>query len=170
MIEQRRSITVAREPKGVLYRGLLGEALRYCDRFSLVQRSECIIDESAKALLLELAPHLRQERTVSEWPGTKLLGGTASLFEYELCEASAAILGRAADGLYDWCQPGKPEDLVLWRASDGPWLVSIAHERDAYFEISSTERDELLQSIPALSEAIGGGELTFAKETLQAGR
>jgi len=157
MSTQRRSFTVTQEPRGEQYRALLGEALRHCDRFSLVQRSECIIDEAAKKVLVELSPHLREERTVSEWPGTKLLGGTATLREYELSEASAAILGRVAEGLYDWCQPARPEDLVLWRASDGPWLVTIAHERDAYFEVTAAERDELFRAIPALSSVIEAG-------------
>ena len=154
MTAQRQSVTLTREPRGDLYRALLVEALRQCNRFSLVQRSECIVDESAKALLAELSPHLREERSASEWPGTKLLSDTAILREYELSEATLAILGSAAAGLYDWCQPRRPEDLTFWRASREPWLVTIAHERDAYFEVTPAEWDELLRRVPALSSAI----------------
>jgi hypothetical protein len=154
MNEKRQSHTIMREPRGELYRAILGEALQRCDRFSLVQRSEAGIDESATRLLAELGPHLRQQRSVSEWPGTSLLDGRATLREYDLLEATAAILARAAEGLYDWCQPSRPEDLVFWRRSDGPWLVTIAHERDAYFEMTRAEREELLRAIPSLSTAI----------------
>jgi hypothetical protein len=153
MIEQE-SVTITSEPRGELYRALLGEALRHCDHFTVVQRSERQIGESAETLLLELSSHLRQERAVTEWPGTKLLGGTATLREYDLSEASAAILARAVEGLYDWCQPERPEDLIFWRASGAPWLVSIAHERDAYLEVTPAERDELLRTLPALATAL----------------
>jgi hypothetical protein len=153
MPAQRQSVTLAHEPRGDLYRALLVEALRLCNRFSLVQRGECIIDESAKAILAELSPHLREERSVSEWPGTRLLNGMAILREYELNEATAAILGRTA-GLYDWCQPSRPEDLTFLRTSRDPWLVTIAHERDAYFEVTPPEWEDLLRRVPALSSAI----------------
>lgn len=154
MNEQRRSYTVMHEPRAEQYRAILGEALRHCDRFSLVQRSDGITDESATRLLSELRPYLRQERSVSEWPGTTLLGGWAMLREYDLLGATVAILEQAAEGLYDWCQPSKPEDLVFWRPSNGPWLVTVAHERDAYFEITPAEREELLHAIPSLSTVI----------------
>jgi hypothetical protein len=157
MEEQRQSYTLTREPRADLYRAILGEALRRCDRVSLVQRSEGGLDASATRLLAELAPHLRQEQRVSAWPGTTLLGGQATLREYELVEATAAILARAAEGLYDWCQPSRPEDPVFWRPSGGPWLVTIAHERDAYFEITPEEREELLSAIPSLSTALEAG-------------
>ncbi|MBU6429644.1 MAG: hypothetical protein KGR26_11570, partial [Cyanobacteria bacterium REEB65] len=75
----------------------------------------------------------------------------ATLREYELSEVTVAILGAAVDGLYEWCQPRRPEDLVFWRRSNGPWLVTIAHERDAYFETTPEELKELLRQLPALS-------------------
>ncbi len=113
--------------------------------------------ESATKVLSELEPCLLQERTVSEWPGTKLLSGTAMLREYTLSQATVTILGRAAQGLYDWCQPSRPEDLVLWRASNVPWLVTIAHERDAYFEVAPAEREALLRAMPSLMTVFGAG-------------
>jgi hypothetical protein len=113
-----------------------------------VQRGGIRFAASAKALLAELAPHLRQEQSVSEWPGTRLLKGSATQREYELAAATVAILERAADGLYDWRQPARPEDPVFWRRAGGPWLVTIAHERDAYFEVTEAEREGLLRSLP----------------------
>jgi len=158
MMVERRAFTLAQEPTGELYRSILAKALQHCDRFTLVQRRECIIDESAKKVFSELSGHLRQERDVSEWPGTKLLDDTAILREYELSEASVAVLGRVVEGLYEWCQPGRPEDPVFWRVSGGPWLVTIAHESDAYFEMTSAEHEELVRSVPALSAVLEAGE------------
>lgn len=157
MNEQGRAYTITQEPRAELYRAILKEALQHCDRFSLVQRSEGILDESATKILADLHPYLRDERSVSEWPGTVLLGGRATLREYDLLEATVTILERAATGLYDWCQPSMPDDPVFWRPSNGPWLVTIAHERDAYFEITPTERDKLLRVIPSLSTLIEAG-------------
>lgn len=155
MNEHREAITLTREPRGEVYRALLSEALRHCHRFTLVQRRACILDASASALLSQLGPHLLEERTVSEWPGTKLLDGTATLREYEMRDESISILTRAVEGLYDWCHPARLEDPVFWRKSDGPWLVTIAHERDAYFELTPAERDDLLRTLPALSSVLG---------------
>jgi len=157
MNEQRRTYTITHEPRAKLYRAILKEARRHCDRFSLVQRSEGTFDESATRILESLRPYLRDERSVSEWPGTVLLGGRATLREYEMQEATEAILERAATGLYDWRQPSMPDDPVFWRRSNGPWLVTIAHERDGYFEITPAERDELLRVIPSLSAVIEAG-------------
>ena len=154
MIENRSFYTVTDEPTAELYRAIIAEACHNCDRFSLVQRNELVFDEEATKFFVELHPHLLQERIVSEWPGTQLLGGQAVLREYRLTAATVAILARHVDGLYDWCQPSLPEDLVFWRPSAGPWLVAITHERDAYFDISPRERDELLRAIPALVELL----------------
>jgi hypothetical protein len=91
---------------------------------------------------------LRGEREVSEWPGTRLLAGTAVLRDYELSEAMTSALGEAADGLYEWCQPSRPEDLVLWGGDGEPWLVTIAHERDGYLWLTPAEARDLVARLP----------------------
>ena len=129
---------------------LIDEGMRFCTLFSIVQRHEQGMEPEAVTLLSELKPFLRDEREVSEWPGTKLFAGMATLREYELTEPSHLVLIGAARGLYDWCQPRRPEDLVLWRAEGEPWLVSIAHERDGYLVLSPSEWGEIVERSPRL--------------------
>lgn len=155
MSDARHTITLADEPRGDEYRLLLDEGVRICEFFSLVQRHEQAIDPEAVALILKLKPFMRSEREVSEWPGTQLLGGTATLREFDLSEVTAGMLGAAANGLYEWCQPGHPEDLVLWRSNANPWLVSIAHERDAYLCVTPSELRDLLERRPKLRLLLG---------------
>jgi hypothetical protein len=150
----RQSVTISQEPRDELYRAILRESLQHCLRFSLVQATDRSIHDSAKLILSQLSPHLATEQIVSEWPGTRLLKGTATLRQYELCEASLTTLERAAQGFYDWCQPERPEDLVFWRPSNEPWLVTITHEQDAYFEVTPTEQDALVRAIPDLLSLI----------------
>jgi hypothetical protein len=119
-----------------------------------VQRKGCGFDPEAEAILVDLSPALRQEREVSEWPGTRLLMGTALLREYELTERTRDALSRAVRGLYGWCQPARPEDLILWRADGEPWLVSIAHERDGYFWLTPSEALDLVSRLPALGSLL----------------
>jgi len=113
-----------------------------------------MMNASGEALLRALEPYLRSERSVSEWPGTKLLNGTAVLREYELLEESSLILETAVHGLYEWSQPSRPEDLVLWRGDGEPWLVTIAHEHDAYFLLTPTECEDLLSAVPSIDSEL----------------
>ena len=92
----------------------------------------------------------------SEWPGTRLFSGTASVLHFTYCEEVKDILGRAVDGLYEWMAP-LPEDLCLLRG-ERPWLVSIAHERNGYLIVDPTHADEMLErhaGLVAPSESIG---------------
>jgi hypothetical protein len=150
----RQPVTLSQEPRGDVYRAILRASLHYCSRFSVVQGTGRSIHDSAKLVLLQLSPHLVKEQTVSEWPGTRLLKGTAILRQYELCEDSVTTLERTAQGLYEWCQPERPEDLVFWRPSNEPWLVTIAHEQDAYFDVTSNELESLVHAIPDLRSLV----------------
>jgi hypothetical protein len=42
----------------------------------------------------------------------------------------------------------------MLRTDGTPWLVTIAHERDAYLELSVVERQELLNELPELAAHI----------------
>jgi hypothetical protein len=79
----------------------------------------------------------------SDWPGTSLLAGAALVNEYALEDASVSILTTTVAGLYEWVAP-LPEDLCLLRAGGAPWLVSVAHEQDAYIEATRGELRDLL--------------------------
>src|SRR5207237_8929750 len=57
------------------------------------------------------------------------------------------VLTSACAGLYDWVEPRLPEDPCLLRADGILWLVTIAHERDAYMRLSETERAIVRQTL-----------------------
>jgi len=58
------------------------------------------------------------------------------------------MLKTEAHGLYDWVQPNRPEDLCFLRSDETPWLATIAHEKDAYFELSGEEKQRLTKALP----------------------
>jgi hypothetical protein len=59
-------------------------------------------------------------------------------------------LTKAADSIYAWRQPALPEDLCALRADDTPWLASIAHEGDAWLELTPDEQAVVTDALPDL--------------------
>lgn len=137
--------------KGEGYVQLLHHALSECDSFILIIRHSIDVNATAEAVLNRLEPSLISSEESSEWPGTKLLDSTALVNKYKLSPNTAADLAEVADGLFSWCQPELPEDLCLIRKDGDPWLVTIAHEEDAYMVLSPEESAALTENIPTLS-------------------
>jgi hypothetical protein len=73
---------------------------------------------------------------------------------YQLTSEVVAALTTAATGLYDWQQPELPEDLCLLRDEDDPWLVSIAHEGDAFVSVDEVELEELRRRVPRFAAVL----------------
>ena len=142
------------ELTGDLYQALIDYSRSCCTAFFLVVRDTCPINASCNDVIQRLSGFFIERRSSSEWPGTVLYGHTATVYHYRLCLNSAEVLKNAVRGLYRWVQPDYPEDLCLLRNCGTPWLVSIAHEREAYFELSGSEREELARAIPALEAII----------------
>lgn len=129
------------------YTRLIHISLIYCDSFLLVMRSSLGISDSCVVVMNRLSPYLLSKSQESEWPGTKLLDDEkATVYKYRLTRESAKILSEITDRLYLWIQPNLPEDLSLLRKNGEPWLVSISHEKDGYFRISTDEEQDLLKS------------------------
>jgi hypothetical protein len=143
--------------EGQVYVQLLNHALNYCDYFVLVIRHSIEASASAVAVLDRLEPYLVRAEESSEWPGTQLLGSTARVYRYKLTSDTTFILGEVAERLFDWQQPELPEDLCLVRPDGNPWLVTIAHEEDAYLILSNDEHRALTESIPILSLELDRG-------------
>ena len=112
----------------------------------------------AMELAEKLKPFLKQETIGLEWPGTLLAepegGEGANIYQYRLIPESGQILKSVANGLYDWVRPELPEDLCLMRPGGSPWLVSIAHEKDSYLELTSEEKELLCRAIPDLKDML----------------
>jgi len=96
-----------------------------------------------------------RHQPVREWPGTVLSGNrSATLHEYRCTGDLANLLSSLANGLYDWVEPQLPEDLGFLRLDGSTWLASIAHERDAFFELSRHELESLLSREPDLRSLV----------------
>jgi hypothetical protein len=118
---------------------------------SLVVRDEDGLDESAQRVLLELLPFLISSGPSSEWPGTRLIGHTATVMKYTFGTRMAEVMIESAATLYEWEEPRMPEDPCLFREDGSAWLTTIAHERIAYLTLSPEERLALLASAPQLA-------------------
>jgi hypothetical protein len=106
---------------------------------------------SATAAITRLQPFLIQESEVAEWPGTTLTGGrTARMLQFGVTKDFTEALLDMTKGLFDWQQPGLPEDLGFLRPDHSVWMASIAHERDAYFELTPQETDVLVREVPSI--------------------
>lgn len=147
----RHTVNISREPDGEAYRALLRFGAQRCGSFELVLRDELDLSPEGSDLLESLTRFERQRRRLSEWPGTRLLDGLATVVEFDLTSESLGFLLAAAGGLYSWTQPELPEDLCLLRTDGTPWLATIAHERDGYFEFSDEELSDLLTTLPELA-------------------
>ena len=146
---------ILREPTGSKYSNLLDYALKECRFFLLVtDRDNKQLNPSGKAVLNELAPFLYRMEMKSEWPGTVLYGDTVPIYIYYYVKESVSILKKSATRLYQWQRSDLPDDLCLLRPDESPWLVTIAHENDSYFELSENEIRHLLKAIPAYTTMI----------------
>lgn len=133
-----------------MYRELLQQAQRHAARALVVVRREEQLSDSARAALKALAPFGVEERITDHWPGTVLYGSTARVKEFQLSGGAVGVLSTAAVGLFDWLHPNLPEDLCFLRADGTTWLTSIAHEHDAFLELSEAELDDLRQASPTI--------------------
>lgn len=147
-----KSLSLISEPCGASYASLLEAALAHCSSFYLMTLDDQPYDESAQRIRLALRPFLQSSSRVKAWPGTQLLGTTGAILEsYRLDAESAEVLRGAADCLYDWRSPGLPEDLGFRRADGSLWLASVAHERDAWWELRADELSTMRTGWPDLA-------------------
>jgi hypothetical protein len=144
----RQIFNIQFEPREKSYFRLLDLALEFCDKMVLVQRNSISLSFSGNQLIQKLNGFLIEQKSSSEWPGTELLDEKAVVRIFKFNPDSLEILKLFACGLYDWVQPELLEDLCLLRFDGTPWLVSISHEKDGYFELTENEKIRLLKEIP----------------------
>lgn len=144
-------IDIVSEPTGAVYHALVSYAFEQCEEFLLVTRNQLSIEDSAKAILRALKPWQSGQVEASAWPGTELLDRSKAPVYYFRCRSEAAsILQTAVNGLYGWQQPQFPEDLCFLKPGRRAWLVSIAHERDAYFDCDQSLLTAIQSHVPNL--------------------
>ena len=167
MVGRRKTYSLAAEPIGEVYQGLLEHSLTYCDVGLLVARSGTQLREPGTRVLEQLEPFLLSRREESSWPGTTLLYHTATVRRFSWCPETQAVLGSAAEGLYRWREPRLPEDPCLFRPDGSVWLATIAHEHDAWLELSGDEEAALVSAVPGLmlvDDALGRGAPVLVKK------
>ena len=148
---QQERYWLAEEPRGELYRSLIEVGRQFASRVILVVHPNLDLSDHAQAVLEQLQPWLESSEIGTEWPGTMLLGGeTARVDEYALTWESSEVIADAADRLYAWIQPELPEDLSLLRDNGRPWLVTIAHEQEAFLSLTAEEYSALREQSPGL--------------------
>jgi hypothetical protein len=146
----RAVYTFREEPRDRLYRQLISVAGESCSRALLVIRDSVGLSTTGKHTIELLAPYLSQTNRRSSWPGTQLLAGEATVYEFALSADASALIERTVSRLFEWQQPDQPEDLCLLRQDGSAWLASIAHEHDAFMVLSPDEARQLAALAPDL--------------------
>jgi hypothetical protein len=146
--------TFSAEPREDAYRQLITIGRSVCQSVLLVARPELGFDQRASETLGALEPYLLREEASASWPGTTLLSGEALVRLYRFQDEVLGILiGRAA-ALFEWQQPKLPEDLCLMRDELTPWMVTIAHEADAFVDLTPPERESMMSISPVLAKLL----------------
>jgi hypothetical protein len=137
-------LDILSEPRGAAYTRLLHLGLEYCDEALVVVRSSLELSEGAAHFLERIRPSIISTQLSKQWPGTALLDEEATLYGFSYNDFSMRLLASVSQGLYEWQQPSLPEDLCLFaRFQHRPWLVTIAHESDAYVDVTPEVADRV---------------------------
>lgn len=139
------------EPRGDLYKSLVEFCAVRSRILLLVLRDVEWLTDSARSLFQRLEPFLLSKQKATEWPGTRLTEGQATVFRYRTAPELVRLIQDATEGLYEWQQPERPEDLAFLRSDETPLLVTISHESDAYLELSEDEHYDMIHALPLLS-------------------
>lgn len=138
------------EPTPTEFEGILTAGLRISSFLSVVLRPGLGLGNTGIALLERIELNLVDTREVTEWPGTKLFGGTATLNTYLLSESLLLELITVQPNLFMWTQPELPEDICLYRKDHTPWFCTIAHEKEGWFILQEDEARMLTRLLPSL--------------------
>jgi hypothetical protein len=150
------TVDLVNEPSGETYTRLLDWCGAQSNRIVLVRRSKTTLTPWGESLLQTLESHRVSSVESTTWPGTTLLGDTATVLTYENTSPVLDALKSGCDRLYGWVHPERPEDPIFLRADGTPLLVTIAHEQDGYLELTPEEYDVLRHALPELRTAVRG--------------
>jgi len=146
----RKTYDIVEEPQGDLYKALLDYCNAHASVVLLVLREVDWIETSAHTFLEQFQSTLISQEQATDWPGTRLTAGTATVFRYHITSDLINHLKTDVEGLYEWQQPERLEDLCFLREDGTTLLATITHENDAYLELSSEEYIDLLRLLPTL--------------------
>ncbi len=142
-------IQLLEEPTGSAYKALLTLAMERCDTCLFVKRDQLPLEQSGYTFVEQLQPYLKDVKRLQQWPGTRLLGHFAEVYEVRCAQQLVELLTSATKGLYGWLQPRLLEDLCFMR--DGQeWLVTVSHEQIGYIHHFDEQDVQRLREIPDL--------------------
>jgi hypothetical protein len=146
----RKTYDIIGEPQGILYKALIDYCSAHAQIVLLVLRETDWTETSAHAFLEQFRSILISQDLATEWPGTRLTSETATIFRYRVTPDLTDYLKTKVDRLYEWQQPERFEDLCFLRSDGTTLLATIAHENDAYLELSEKEYFDLINVLPLL--------------------
>lgn len=149
-----KAYRIGLEPEGEVYAGLLVAALKASNSGLLVVRDTIELAPSGAAILARLQSFTFRKRRDRRWPGTTLSEPEATIYQFVLCAESIEVLRQAVNALYEWQQPERPEDLTFLRVDETPWLISIAHEGEAFIVVSEEELESIRTELPGFGPLI----------------
>lgn len=154
----RLMIDIAGEPKGPTYRKLIDYAMQQCKEFLLVKYPESVFLDKDVQLLQKLKPYLRERTRSSEWPSMTLLNQKGDIYYFECRPETALLIKQHSQALFDW---GGLEDLCFLKRKRTPWLITITHEKEAYFRISAANIPVIQQQVPTLNVEVSQRDAAF---------
>jgi hypothetical protein len=131
------------EPRGDVYRTLLDALQPHAHTFLLVAREQLQLSDAGIELFQRLQPARQQRVRTTAWPGTELVGQFAQVDRYPVTAETVGVLKTSVDGLYEWRQPERPEDLCFLDDRGDAILTTIAHGREAWVMLPMPALDAL---------------------------
>ena len=138
---------IEKDIRGEAYKVLIDFLGRYASSVLLIAQDH-LATESCQDALRKLADFGEEVERVSEWPGTKLFGGTVLCHKFRASQESLAFVRNHVDSLFSWCWPENPEDLSFAMRDGRILLLTTAHE--SYAEVAVYEDMVLPPAVEAI--------------------
>ena len=147
---------IAHDVAGEAYEHLLEAALQEAGTFSLVWQDHLQFDSSARAVRTALRGlqlrHIKSDR----WPGTKLVGRSASVITYRATSSALDTLLKPGS-LFAWRCPTYPEDLSFQTDEGAVCLATVSHEAQGWI-LSRTLAAAVADTVTLVPETLPAGD------------
>ncbi|MEK4670121.1 stage III sporulation protein AH [Niallia sp. FSL R7-0271] len=140
-----KTIFITKNPTKDVYASLIDIAIKYCDKFQLILRTDLGVKASSYNVLINrLQSSFIMKKEESEWASTALEeSDKAEVYYYTADENAKQVLKSFSNSLYNWQHPNLLEDLSFFK-DDKEWLVTVSHEEICeIYPTSSVEIEEL---------------------------
>ena len=149
IVEQRMLsvFDLVEEPRDELYRRLIIWCGGHCATALLVVRDVDDLSEESANILKRLEDNLTTVERSSQWPETVLVSSndTALVYRYRLTPQTVELFCTLVDGLYEWAEPNRPDDLCFTRADGSPCCGAST---TVYISVSSSGSTKTLWTGP----------------------